>query len=425
MPVRYYAGTLTIPATVPDNSPNRDSLIACAECRQPHYQVAVAPGRAARCTRCGTTLYANTLDHRPLGIALTLSSLILFTVALLYPFISITLRGSEREISLVSGIQELFAADMPGLGLLLLVLIVIVPVGVMLALLYVLLRLGSGRMTPLTARALRAILLLGPWSMVEVYLIGAIVALVKIGQMAEIGFGQSFWAYAALTITWAWAAGTINPGSLWMHMPPAPPSGPPALACTVCGALGATRPTGRGRARCTRCSARIRSDRVRSLHTTWALLVTGMILYIPANVYPIMRTDYLGGTLDSTIIGGVLFLWNEGAYPVAIVILVASVMVPVFKFLALGYLLVSVQRGSPRRPHRRTRLYQAVEFIGRWSMIDPFVVAILAALVHMGALATISPGPAVIPFAAVVVVTMLASHTFDPRLIWDGAQARV
>jgi paraquat-inducible protein A len=154
----------------------------------------------------------------------------------------------------------------------------------------------------------------------------------------------------------------------------------------------------------------------------WALLITAMILYIPANVVPIMRTASLFGATDNTILSGVHQLWTMGSPDLAVIVFIASVMVPVLKFIALGWLLVSVKRHRIRWPARqRARLYRIVEVVGYWSMLDVFVVVLLTGAVQLGPLARVEPLPGVLWFALVVVLTMLASMSFDPRLIWDGA----
>jgi paraquat-inducible protein A len=152
---------------------------------------------------------------------------------------------------------------------------------------------------------------------------------------------------------------------------------------------------------------------------TWALVIAAAILYIPANVLPVLTTTTLGSSESDTIISGVVYLYQSGSWPLALIVLVASVMIPLGKLVALGYLLISVQRGSARNNHDRTRLYRLVEFIGRWSMLDVFVDAFIVALVQLEPLMSVAPGSGVVFFMAVVVLTMLAAHSFDPRLIWN------
>lgn len=176
--------------------------------------------------------------------------------------------------------------------------------------------------------------------------------------------------------------------------------------------------------RCPRCGAHLHLRVPQSLQRATALLITASILYIPANVLPIMFTDQLGRTVASTIMGGVVLLWKMGSYPVASVIFIASVVVPLAKMFALAWLIWTVASGRGTAAGERTRLYRITEFIGRWSMIDVFVVAILVALIHLGGLLVIRPGPAALAFAGVVIVTMLAAESFDSRLIWDVAEDR-
>ena len=178
---------------------------------------------------------------------------------------------------------------------------------------------------------------------------------------------------------------------------------------------------------CPRCGAGLVWRKRNSVQYTWAFLVAAAICYIPANALPVLATTQLGETESDTIMGGVIFLYTSGSWPLALIVLVASVMIPLGKIAALAYLLITVQRGSVKNSHDRTRIYEVVEFIGRWSMLDVFVDAFVVALVQLSPLMSVEPGPGVVFFMAVVVLTMLAAQTFDPRLIWDaasGAKAR-
>jgi paraquat-inducible protein A len=189
-------------------------------------------------------------------------------------------------------------------------------------------------------------------------------------------------------------------------------------SCTTCGLL--SRPADhRQPGHCPRCGATLSARHHFSIQTTWALVIAAAILYIPANALPVLTTTTLGSSESDTIISGVVYLYQSGSWPLALIVLIASVMIPLGKLVALGYLLITVQRGSARNNHDRTRLYRLVEFIGRWSMLDVFVDAFIVALVQLQPLMSVEPGPGVVYFMAVVVLTMLAAHTFDPRLIWD------
>lgn len=174
-----------------------------------------------------------------------------------------------------------------------------------------------------------------------------------------------------------------------------------------------------GTKRCARCGEKLISRDHRSLHKVWAWWIAGILAYIPANIYPMLITTTLFRDLESTIIGGAVELASYGAWGVAIVILVASVLIPALKFFAITYLALSVSYGaSMSAPHRHV-IYEVVEFIGRWSMIDVFVVAILSSLVQVSVVASINPGIAALAFALSVIFTMMSARSFDSRLIWD------
>lgn len=175
---------------------------------------------------------------------------------------------------------------------------------------------------------------------------------------------------------------------------------------------------------CPRCGAPLHARKPRSLERTWAFLVAAGLCYLPANLLPIMQVTSLGRTQADTIMSGVVYLLVHGMWPLALVVFVASVFVPLLKISILLGLLVSVHRGSRWRPLDRTRLYRITEAIGRWSMVDIFVVTILVALVRLGNLATVEAQPGAVFFGAVVVLTMLAAESFDPRLIWDRSGGR-
>ena len=192
------------------------------------------------------------------------------------------------------------------------------------------------------------------------------------------------------------------------------------LSCHSCNLLSKmSGPHDHAHALCPRCGAPLHQRKTNSLTRTWALVIAAFIFYIPANVLPITVVTSLGKTQADTIMSGVIYFMMTGMWPIALVIFIASVAVPLLKLFVIAFLLISVQRKSRWRPEDRTRLYRIAEAVGRWSMVDIFVVTILVALVKLGGLASIDAGPAAVYFAAVVVVTMFAAMSFDPRLIWD------
>ncbi|MFT4045423.1 MAG: paraquat-inducible protein A [Solimonas sp.] len=191
------------------------------------------------------------------------------------------------------------------------------------------------------------------------------------------------------------------------------------LPCDACGLVCRALPPGAPALCCPRCEAPLHRRKPDSVRRTWAFLIAAMLLYIPANALPIMQTATLIYDENDTILGGVRVLWRGGSWDLAIIVFVASICVPLLKMVALVVLLVTSRRHSTWRQTGRARLYRLVEFVGQWSMLDVFVVALLVALVNFQSVAEVRAGPGLIAFGAVVVLTMLASMSFDPRLIWD------
>ncbi len=194
------------------------------------------------------------------------------------------------------------------------------------------------------------------------------------------------------------------------------------LTCTECHELNRQDPE-TDEQTCTRCGAQVHARRPDSLMRTWALLLTSGILYIPANLLPIMTINSLGQGSPSTIMAGVIELMQHGMIPIAAVVFIASILVPTFKLVGIALLLYSVQRHQPLSARQRIIMYRFIEFIGRWSMLDIFVIAILVAVVNFGRIASVEANLGAVAFASVVVLTMLAAVTFDPRLIWDNTES--
>ncbi|GAB6112807.1 paraquat-inducible protein A [Desulfomicrobium salsuginis] len=191
------------------------------------------------------------------------------------------------------------------------------------------------------------------------------------------------------------------------------------IACHDCGLLVPAGTVGPGHGRCPRCGAALHARKPSSIARAWAFLLAAAIMYVPANILPMTITTALGAAQSDTIMSGVIYFIHSGSWEIAAVIFVASIFVPMAKLVILIFLLTSVQLRCRWRPRDRTVLYRMTELVGRWSMVDVYVVTILVALVKLGAVANIEAGPAAVFFAVVVVLTMLAAESFDPRLIWD------
>ena len=192
-------------------------------------------------------------------------------------------------------------------------------------------------------------------------------------------------------------------------------------ACPHCAAVWRDAKDGEA---CGICGTRLHKRKPDSLNRTWALLIAACILYIPANLLPVMITKSFFGTQQDTILSGVIFFWVSGAYGLAAIVFIASFLVPLFKLTVLMILLISVQRRSAWRQPERVKLYRIIEIIGRWSMLDVFVVSLLTGLVQIQGFAQVTAGVGIAAFGGVVVLTMMASLSFDPKLIWDTADTR-
>jgi len=193
------------------------------------------------------------------------------------------------------------------------------------------------------------------------------------------------------------------------------------LHCSVCGLLS-RHGMGAEKSDCPRCGEPLHFRKPDSIKRTWALLAAACIFYIPANLFPVMTTSTVTGSESDTILGGVILLWETGSWPLALIVFIASFLVPFGKLIGLSFLLISVQYRVKWLTRWRTKLYRVIDFIGRWSMLDMFVVTLVVGMIQLQPLMWVTPEPGAVFFGAVVVLTMLAAQSFDPRLIWDAAE---
>ena len=197
------------------------------------------------------------------------------------------------------------------------------------------------------------------------------------------------------------------------------------IACGTCGLVQRVGELSPGTAaECLRCGSILDKRRVDSLGRTAALSLAALIFYVPANIYPILRMDQYGAYSESTVWNGCVTLFQKGQWVVAVIVFLASILIPLFKLLGLFFLVITSRLESARRRRERTWIYRIIRVIGPWAMLDVFLLSVLVALVKLGELATVQPGPGLLPFAAVVVLTILASASFDPKLIWKEPDKR-
>ena len=271
---------------------------------------------------------------------------------------------------------------------------------------------------------------IGPWAMVEVFLVGFFVAYTRLVGLASVDIGAAVWGLGGLMLAIVAADIALDPEAVWQAIdhrtPPASrrvEADPSRLVgCPCCGKV--SHPAIAGPGRCPRCGAKLWPRKPASLSRTWAMLIAACICAVGAYAYPVMTVSRFGFGTPTTIFDGMIELFAIGWWPIALIVFIASITIPMFKLIALGTMLLSVHRGSVAGLHSRTRIYRFVEVIGRWSMIDIFMVSILTALVQLGFIARVTPDRGAVAFAAVVILTMLAAYSFDPRLMWDAAARR-
>ena len=406
-------------------------LIACHECDMLQREISLPPGRVARCGRCGAELYRTA--HRSIDptLAFTLAAAVFFIVANAYPIVGLQIKGILNETTLLGTVVALWGQGMHTVSALVFLTTFLVPAAQLAVMSHLLVALKLGQTPAGFTVIMRILQAIKPWGMVEVFMLGIFVALVKLTHFASVIPGAALWCFGALTLLMAAAAATFDIRDVWDRVDRNRRAGGAGttgtatarglLTCHVCGLVSRALPAG-GEALCPRCSTPLHFRNPNSVSRSWALLIAAYIMYVPENLLPIMETGSLFGSQDDTIMSGIVYLWHSGSWDLALVVFIASMMVPLMKLIAITLLLVTVQRRSTWLPVQRTRLYRLVELVGRWSMLDIYVVTILAALVQIGSLATIKAGPAAIPFGAVVVLTMFAAMQFDPRLIWDPLQ---
>lgn len=395
--------------------------VECHDCGLPQSLPDPISGHGRHCHRCHASFGRGVLRLEE-GLALVATALTLFLLATLFPLLAIDVSGHTRSIHLGSMVTGLFDHDLAPLALFVLLIALLAPFGQIAALGYVLLHLRNASRSRHAAFFLRLAGAMRPWAMFDVFLIGALVTLTKLHDLASIEIDVGFWAIGFLVPVLALLDLAIDRRALWDLVSPASRSAepPPPASWFSCANCALLQPPA---SRCTRCRARLHRRRPESLTRTAALMVTGFVLYLPANLFPVITVISFGRGTSATIMGGVLELLNGSDWPLAVIVFTASVAVPLLKLVGLGWLLLATRTGWRTRLTHRTRLYRLIELVSRWSAVDIFVSALLTALVTLGNLATIEPGLGVLAFGAVVFVTMLATEHFDPRLMWDFAGA--
>jgi paraquat-inducible protein A len=403
-------------------------LKQCDGCGMLQMVPALEPGMTARCVRCPTTLRRTNTHPLDYSIALTIAALILLSIMSTTTLMGVDKAGIRHSANLFSGPAELVRQGMTPLAIVVVFVTVAAPFGKLTGTLYVLFGLQARRPPRHMRRVFVIAEKLRPWSMIEVFVFGVFVAYVKLGDLVHLELDAGVYALLALMIVLIWADASLDREGVWERLAPgvigAAGTGAASedlVGCEVCGLVSNRDPAS---PYCPRCGSALHARRPNSISRTWALLIAAMILYIPANYFPVLTVVQLGAGQPSTILGGVQELVKSQMYPLAALVFFASIAVPMLKMVGLAGMVTMVQLKRTPWLRDQTRLYRGVRFIGRWSMIDIFMESLLGALVKFGNVVTIQPGVGALAFCAVVILTMFAAETFDPRLMWDAGARR-
>lgn len=406
-------------------------LVACHHCASIFTSVDLERGETASCDRCGSVLWRFSSLSVHHWLALVIAAFFVFVVANAFPVAHMSVRGMYREATLLDAVVLTWQQGHTAVSIMTGLSGFALPLLQLLLLLWVLIPMVGSRPALGFRTAMRLLGLIRPWCMVPVFLLGVVVSVVKLAGMARVEPGVGLIAFGVLTVFLTMFS-RLPPHAVWRYAErrgvveihiPEPKDDEVLTGCHVCGQVQALPGDESPETlhHCVRCNAIVHVRKPNHVARTWALVVAAVVCYIPANLLPVMRIDSLLGGSDHTILGGVIELWKTGGKDIAVIVFIASVVVPMFKLIALIGLLIGVQRGSTENLRTKTRLYEMVEFIGQWSMLDVFVVILLAALANFHGLMQIAAGSGAAAFGAVVIFTMLAAMSFDPRRSWDLA----
>lgn len=378
------------------------------------------------CPRCGYKLVCKhklSIDH---VLAYAIAGFMFCLVLATSPFMDVILYGRHQTSTLWLGPQILDQEQLMPVAIVVLFMTLLLPTLKFALMIAVLAGLKWKSPSPLIGPMFRWIAYISPWAMLEVYLLGFLVAYTRLEAMTYIKIDIAAYALVGAMICMAAVDTLLDKEKIWAAIgekrivgdDQKQSSGGRLLACHLCHQVSATPESGN----CPRCDSTIHYRKRESVSRTWALMIAAAIFYIPANIFPVMQITSFGKNTPYTIAGGMLELNAHGLWPLAIVVFIASIAIPFLKIVALVHLLVTTREGSQEQLHTRTKIYRIIHFIGRWSMVDIFMISILVALMRFGQFAQIEAKEGAIFFAAVVILTIIAVDSFDIRLMWDNAK---
>jgi paraquat-inducible protein A len=408
---------------------DKQHYVLCSHCDLVVELSDIMIGHKAVCPRCNTILAKNNHDMKFRSAMYAACSLIMIIVACGFVFIDIRLIGNFIGVSIIDIPKTLFFDKYGYISALFILFVLLFPI---LNLLITILLCSKLRLTKYRKRDLLIVYKkFQHWCMPEIFLVGILVSFVKLMSYGNIGVTSAFFAFCLFVFFYIKSLVIFSPEIIWNEIhrnnfsTDRLKAGKTGISQNIklCHCCQAILPV--NYKKCPRCKQKSKIRDRYKIQWTIALLVTSLILYIPANLFGIMITVVFGSPSTSTIIDGVIYMWQSGDVPVALVIFIASVVIPILKIISLSwlcYFALAVKQKNKRNCLKMKKLYTAVEFIGKWSMIDIFVVSVICSLVRNQQMMGVYPDIGVIFFASVVIITMIASQKFDPRLIWDRPQ---
>lgn len=426
-----------------------DDIIVCPDC---DMIVAVQPlnipyGSQLICPRCRYRVRVPKKNSIERTLALSITALLLFLPAHFMLLLRLESLGIFDQGTVFDSMTVMYSQKYFVVALMVLLTAILIPLAKVVLLFIVSFNLAQQNSTKYSAKLFRWYCHLEEWGMTEVYLIGIFVTIIKMSSIADIGYGIGFLCFTGLSFSMVGSIFTLDRHYYWqmieaLQQPsnfpettslrkPFPISSSQTalnsglIQCHTCHkVMHIVHHDPATELNCHRCGATVHARIPRSLSVTLALVLTAIIFSFPANALPIMQVDFLGSPEKSTIMDGIEYFFQTGSYGIGIIILTASILVPVFKVVGLFILLYSIHFNRWSRLVHKSIMFRFIKFIGRWSMLDIFVIAMLCALVDFGFFTTITAAPAATFFTFVVMTTMFAAISFDPRLLWDITTAK-
>ncbi len=401
-----------------------DTVHECPDCGLFSRLTDAAPGIDMRCSRCMKILRRVRRDPLNTAIAYAATALIFYIIALATPFLEAHLYDSFHASTLLTGPLTLEDRGFWMIAAAVVLFTIVMPLIKVLGLLLVLLELKRAHPSPCVATFFGWLKHLNTWTMIEVYLLGFLVAYTRLQALMQVQIDVATYALVGLMLSMAGLDAALDPEAVWAEMRRKNvvdgkyrKTGK-LIGCDTCHEVSPAHDNDS----CPRCGAILHERKRDSLNRTWALTIAAVLLYIPSNYFQVMTVMKFGRYQSYTIFAGLREFVHSGMWPLALLIFTASIAIPLFKLLSLTYMLVTTQRRSQAQLKQRTQIYRIIYFIGRWSMVDIFMVSILVALVRFGVFARITAEAGAVYFTSVVILTMLAVECFDPRLMWDAGR---